>query len=487
MNQLLRCCGMAAVLAAVLAARPVSAQEVTLPKEVQTSVQRGVSHLKKLQANGIWPHEQKGATPLAAWTLLECGVSPNDPVVQQAATFARELLFNSDRTYDLSLAILFLDKLGDPEDEPIIELLALRLMSGQNRSHGWTYTVAAAPAKDVARVREHMAKLKAAGPRQLPEKPPADKEPRDATKVHADVLAAAEALNKLPIPAMDYTEVSDNSNTQFALLALWVARRHGMPVDQALARVESRFRLSQNRLGGWGYYVMQPDPKAPNQPPGSPFSPTGTMTSVGLIALAVGSATNSGKKGKVDLNNDAAIRAALPIVSANLGEPGLPKESLQLRPKSKGYYFLWTLERMAVIYNFKTINGKDWHHWGTDLILANQQADGSWQGEYANGGCDTCFALLFLVKANVAHDLTVKFKDKVKDPGKVSPELLDLIGRQVPPSVDKATMPKKNAPAQERIITRPEEGISLLETPVPSWLELSPGLPYDRRHRLAPN
>ena len=45
----------------------------------------------------------------------------------------------------------------------------------------------------------------------------------------------------------------DNSNTQFATLALWVARRHGLPVDHALARIDSRFRHSQGADGGWGY------------------------------------------------------------------------------------------------------------------------------------------------------------------------------------------------------------------------------------------
>src|SRR5207244_11680050 len=45
----------------------------------------------------------------------------------------------------------------------------------------------------------------------------------------------------------------DNSNTQFAVLALWAARRHGIPVEKALARAEARFRNSQNADGGWGY------------------------------------------------------------------------------------------------------------------------------------------------------------------------------------------------------------------------------------------
>src|SRR5262249_8444284 len=39
----------------------------------------------------------------------------------------------------ISLAILFLDKLGDPEDRPLIQHLALRLVAGQSAAGGWTY------------------------------------------------------------------------------------------------------------------------------------------------------------------------------------------------------------------------------------------------------------------------------------------------------------------------------------------------------------
>ena len=37
------------------------------------------------------------------------------------------------------------------------------------------------------------------------------------------------------------------------MLALWVARRHGLPTDGALALVNARFRDSQNGDGGWSY------------------------------------------------------------------------------------------------------------------------------------------------------------------------------------------------------------------------------------------
>ena len=49
--------------------------------------------------------------------------------------------------------------------------------------------------------------------------------------------------------------------------------------------------------------------------------------------------------------------------------------------------------------DMKTIGQKDWYGWGAEILLENQTADGSWNGDYATGGVDTCFALLFLRRA----------------------------------------------------------------------------------------
>ena len=77
-------------------------------------------------------------------------------------------------------------------------------------------------------------------------------------------------------------------------------------------------------------------------------------------------------------------------------------------------YFVWSVERVAVIYNLKTIEDWDWYDWGSQMLLDNQDATkGCWQ----NGGypgtspaIDTCFALLFLKQANLAKDLTSKLQ-----------------------------------------------------------------------------
>ena len=64
-------------------------------------------------------------------------------------------------------------------------------------------------------------------------------------------------IGRMPLGGGPWGQMAgDNSNTQFAALALWVARRHGLPVDLALQRAEAHFRRSQQADGGWSYVNM---------------------------------------------------------------------------------------------------------------------------------------------------------------------------------------------------------------------------------------
>jgi hypothetical protein len=81
----------------------------------------------------------------------------------------------------------------------------------------------------------------------------------------------------------------------------------------------------------------------------------------------------------------------------------------------KFYYFLWSLERVAVAYGVDSFGKTDWYDFGTAVLLANQQADGSWDNGDFRRGPDTCFALLVLRRANLAPDLTRVLKSQMKD------------------------------------------------------------------------
>ena len=127
-------------------------------------------------------------------------------------------------------------------------------------------------------------------------------------------------------------------------------------------------------------------------------------------------------KGQRDAAKDPVIRGGLLALGSCIDHPVAKKKPQPPIPiigpgNGKAYYFLWSLERVAMAFGLKTIGDKDWYAWGSEILVANQRPDGSWQGDYAACGADTCFALLFLRRANLARDLTATLKGKVEDPG----------------------------------------------------------------------
>ncbi len=397
------CAAVAVWAAAGSAARAVDQEAI------DKAVDRGVEFIRGDGAmTGLDQSMQPGATALVGLTLLECGAPADDPAVRRAAEVVRKDPCTAFyKTYSLSLSILFLDRLGDPADEPLIQSMAVRLLAGQNSSGGWVYDCPAADDPEVRRLVSalHDAPKPDKGPDGKPARPTIKqtKELQDAF-AHTIPTAQAEVL----------TGVGDNSNTQFAALALWVARRHGVPTDKALARVEQRFRATQNADGGWSYMPVAP---APGPGPALMEGSTATMTCAGVLGLLVAHGTAAeaaADKGKAapDVDADPFLKKALKALGTAVGAPTDDKDVPTVGGKS--YYFFWSLERVAVILDLDTIGRHDWYAWGSQVLLANQQADGSWHGEYP-AVADTCFALLFLKRANMVRDLTSALKGKVKD------------------------------------------------------------------------
>lgn len=206
----------------------------------------------------------------------------------------------------------------------------------------------------------------------------------------------------------------DNSNSQFAMLALWAARRHGVPTEPSLQLAGERYRMSQNKDDGWGYQIDR----------GS----TPPMTGVGVLGLAMGIGTapgfpkvksgipEPGKSTKPFLD-DGQVDRGLLAFARGVGEPSLTGEA----GKMQNLYFLWTVERVSMMYGLRTLGGKDWYGWGGQILLKHQNPDGSWSGggyHGSNDTIDTCLALLFLKRSNLADDLTRNFQHflVIRDP-----------------------------------------------------------------------
>jgi hypothetical protein len=487
---------------------------------VNTAIERGVRALKLLQGPlGTWAkpgaQHQIGYAALPGLTLLECDVPADDSSVQAVARLVRLVGPKLDATYEISLAILFLDRLGEKRDEALIQTLAARLIAGQAVTGGWGYKCPLTTRQNRHDILLALRKLDPPGFAVLrppaggnPQRPGLDQgvaggkrglggfptgDPRDKgqgvtgkespqgsigeqnpssqgeksqggavgggperkdaapgekgrpSDSPAAVVGrmsspgircikssdwwpgdsaekAAERpkvsdvvpryLRNLPVflegkrvlvdpPNRDHKALSpttDNSNTQFAMLALWAAGRHDVSTKRSLDMIVRRFQTSQNADGGWGYRYRYGGGEGPA---GGGRGEAPAMTCAGLLGLAIG----HGLAGKVLEKEkiDPAVRKGFVALSKHVGSPTGRKDVPQ-----GNLYLLWSIERVAVLYKLPTIAHKDWYRWAAEMLVANQKPEGNWQGGGFWGASpvvDTCFALLVLKRANLAEDL----------------------------------------------------------------------------------
>jgi hypothetical protein len=110
---------------------------------------------------------------------------------------------------------------------------------------------------------------------------------------------------------------------------------------------------------------------------------------------------------------DPAIQKALSALSNSIGEA--PRDWNKRVPQADLYY-LWSVERVAMLYNLKTIGKKDWYSWAAHMLVVNQNADGKWSGGHYHGSSpviDTCLALLILRRTNFVPDLTESLREYI--------------------------------------------------------------------------
>jgi hypothetical protein len=419
------CFACSAVLSCAAAAgaeiKPLSEDE---QNKINKAIDRGVAFLKGAQSEkGSWKwgmyrdgRFQVAQCAMPAYALLEAGVTADDPVIRKAAEYVRSRVIASDYTYELSLVLLFLDRLGDPKDEKLIRTLAARLIAGQHHTGGWSYRC---PILDE---KSEQTLLKLLDP--LSKEMTSKRQTREQALMGLDIPLP---LRELPVfrstaaliwqepPASNIsvadsgarfsaTGRTDNSNTQFAMLGLWAAQRHGVPVEPTFEIMVARFERSHVHPSGLWWYAL-------DETGGSR-----SMICVGLLGLAIGRGLRLTTPGSVTgVQKDIHVLKGLAALNKRLGRPAgrmdRPSPFLDL-------YFLWSVERLAMLYELRTIGDKDWYRWGAESLVTNQAKSGFWTGESLQlewtgkrnydykATLTTSFALLFLKRAHPMKDLT---------------------------------------------------------------------------------
>ncbi len=235
-------------------------------------------------------------------------------------------------------------------------------------------------------------------------------------------------------------EVYDNSNTQYALLALKAARRCGVEVPRTVwERALDHFLDEQERKGPavprvedagvdeQGYGSGAPREVARDQARGWAYrkgsGATGSMTAGGVSSLVICRSELIEVAGFAKQRDPAVVRAIRDgiawlgehfTVAENPGPPGAAalKELWH-------YYYLYGMERAGVLAGVTWMGARDWYLLGAQYLMDAQRDSGGWLGQEALDAVpwkgagsdtasasllDTCFALLFLKRATVRVD-----------------------------------------------------------------------------------
>ncbi|MEZ6139592.1 MAG: HEAT repeat domain-containing protein [Zavarzinella sp.] len=417
---------------------------------VKQAIDKGAEYLADVYKEEFPGSHALGKSCLAGMALLESGRKADDPVVENIANFVRSKALSNNSTYEVSLVIMFLDRLGVKTDLGLIQFMTLRLLSGQNGDGTWSYSCGL-PLRGneeamLSAQLVNITRLKTPPTPKQPEKP----QPKDRTDIDLPKTPGKATPIKPPAKVADPTPTvpglikglegfarlvnqgrkgggfGDHSNTQFATVGCWCGRRHGVDVTVAMELLDKHYRSCQSDDGGWNYSSVL----------GSGGRSTPAMTCAGLIALAMAHGNREAKMKARPLApkpiaepvekepakeeiNDVALDAGLKCLGKFLADEqgDGQKKRKQL---ATNMYFMWSLERTGMMYGLQTIGKIDWYLWGLDTILDTQSPNGSWEmGGYhgAEPIINTSFAILFLSRANLAEDLTASLKGKVRDPG----------------------------------------------------------------------
>jgi hypothetical protein len=197
----------------------------------------------------------------------------------------------------------------------------------------------------------------------------------------------------------DGPAAGDNSNSMYAMLGLRACHDAGIVIPKATVEKAAKWwRDTQSRTGavkgslgpaeGWCYSRHE-------------HKPYGSMTAGGVGSLVICDYILN-----IDWKKDPHVLAGMEWLSKNFSvayNPG-PYEhaAMEMNSQNQYYYYMYALERAAILYGVEQIGNNYWFAKGTLALIDAQKEDGSWRSKTGDPAADTCFAILFLRKATRA-------------------------------------------------------------------------------------
>jgi hypothetical protein len=332
--------GLGAVLLAVALHGLVGAAEAIRPGEIQRAVEKARDFLVRQQKGDGWweamhsADKRVGATGLVLLALGNAGLDAQDLAVRRGLAWLRSQ--EPADTYAVSLQTLALAMLAPEADLAILERNARWLEDGQVKAGpgagSWSY-------------------------RQSPN-----------------------------------GGTGDNSNTQFALLALHEAARAGVRVQDDTWRRSQQYWVScANADGSWGYSGRSPG--------------TGSMTCAGIASVWI-TTEQIGAPDAQAANESVSCCGggrSPDVLERGLGWLGR-KFAVTQNPGTGSdtwlYYYLYGLERVGRFTARRYIGEHDWYREGARMFVdAQDRLSGQFVARrIEDATVATSFALLFLAK-----------------------------------------------------------------------------------------
>jgi hypothetical protein len=308
------------------------------PEQVRDSIDRAVTYLKDRQRpDGTWAEwtgYSGGNSALATMALINGGVDPADPVVFRALNYIRTRA-PMEKTYSVALQTMALCAAKQRGDQGQIQRRVDWLVKAMTPQGTWGYEQAA--------------------------------------------------------------HRPDNSNSQFAILALHEAEQYSAAMDDNARTINipphvwrvalQSWKIGQNPNGSWGY--------------GSQSEGYGSMTCAGIASVyickskIVDSSIAMNQLCCQPPSQDPAIEDGLRWLGSAFSVHENPG-----RREAWLLYYLYGLERAGRLTARRFIGNHDWYREGSEYLVANQDFRGCWSlndGE-AQQNFNTSFALLFLSK-----------------------------------------------------------------------------------------
>ena len=186
----------------------------------------------------------------------------------------------------------------------------------------------------------------------------------------------------------------DNSNSQYGVLGMWACAHDGLAVPALYWRLtEEHWRVSQHADGTWGYFGFAGRPSTPSAGRAATFTPAG------LASLFIDDEFLTAGQVSLRAKPNPAIVSALHWMNQNFNA------------QETDEYAMYANERAGLASGLKYFGTHNWYRDYAYTLVHNQNADGSWPGDFWGSSpvIDTAYALLILDRG-----LNPVFMDKLQ-------------------------------------------------------------------------